>query len=86
MELFTPFVQYDVHPKLYNENKIDILPFHFYQNPKLLNKEGKVSPDCSYIYDLLVVSSGQLNSGNFNYFTPILIDPEVKSDGVIINQ
>jgi len=89
-ELYTPFVQHPITPKYAAEDKNDVLTFQFFRDPKL--KADKIE-ECRYVYDMHVISIGQDDSGdspqrNFieEHNTPLFIDPEVKTRGVIINQ
>lgn len=89
-ELYTPFVQHPVSPKFATMNKNDVLTFQFFRNPDL---EADKIEECRYVYDMHVISIGQDDSGNSTqlnfkqeHSTPLFIDPEVKTRGVIINQ
>ena len=90
LALYTPFTQYDVYPKKQKLHQLDVMPFHFYQNPNAKpNKDESAS--CNYTYDLHMISYGQKSSENFTspfdteYSTPLFIDPEVKTRGVILD-
>lgn len=94
-KLYTPFVQYPVVPTLKSVSgepdgqDLDVLTFHFVQSDEMMFQssaeyekaaaEDKI--ECKYIYDKLVISRGQ---DGYTQRTPLLIDPEVKTRGVII--
>lgn len=94
-KLYTPFVQYPVVPELGSPvadpdgTQMEVLTFHFVQSDKMTfqsSVEYEKTPEedqieCKYVYDKLVISRGQ---ESFTQRTPLLIDPEVKTRGVII--
>jgi len=93
MKLYSPLKQQPVYPIIFEEDSLDVLTFRFVQN-----QNAEVDPDkisCSYVYDLHVHSIGQDESGDISssgksmlveHNTPIFIDPEIKTEGVIILQ
>ena len=90
MKLYTPLFQQPIYPDFFDPNRLDVLTFRYVQNPKV--KPSK-KEKCSYVYDLHVLSTGQDESGHSTsgtptireHSTPLFIDPEIKTKGVIVN-
>lgn len=78
--LYAPFVQYPVYPETPGGEALDVLTFHFIRDPGLQLKNGPRT-ECRYTYDLHVIAQGQ---APFEQATPLFIDPEVKTRGIIL--
>lgn len=77
-ELFSPYFKYDILAA-----NLQVMPLHFKRGGTMskdpIPGTNKMALDCRYPYDLGVVSNGQsINTQD----TPLLIDPEMGSDGL----
>ncbi|MEP3890328.1 MAG: hypothetical protein ABJN69_07655 [Hellea sp.] len=73
-ELYSPYVVYPVIP-IDPGNNLDVLVIHFKRGGSMSQDENS---QCRYPYDLAVVAEGQ---NGFSPRTPLLIDPEVLTNG-----